>query len=1366
MHPVENTAQSRSYSSYASMDFKYLNWLVFCFLGIMLRAQTDDITFRRISPPGGYSFQAVRSFEQDRFGYIWMGSFDGVLKYNSKEVVRFTHDPEKGNGLPSNIITSLAINEQNELWASTEEGLCLFNHRRQEFERILYTYENGKPASNLLFSIELDKNGTLWIADEQFFGFLDEENGQMVRIRDGLEDLPRLLYRDEANRLWLGTDSGAVYLVIPDQERVIKKVEGPGSLARTICTTDTNIWVGYEAHGARLYDMKGNLKVHYSYPSNPRFDIRSASIRRIWRDTRGQVWIGSYLGLFLSRNGELIHFNHTEYDGIPHNSIYDIFEDDQGGIWIGTWSGGVSYLHHADNKFNNYRYSREPASISDNMVSSFAQLPTGQLLVGTEQGGINRFDPQTKAFKEIAALANEGVLNVKAISVDHRGGLWVACAFKGVYYRPGDQEQFVHFEMGAEDGQHISALGVYTLCASDAGMWLGTNFGGVNFYDFKTGQISFKSQEYPFSQFHNVNIRSLALDSKDNLWTATSKGIYRIHLPTGHSMRLHPDAENSRKTRSESFYFVSEFSDGKIWMGTGGDAVNIYDPTTDELRFFDANGILKGNDVYGIIEGENGQIWITSNDGLILYNTVDESFRRFVITDGIQGNLFNPNAIFRDKDGNLYFGGTNGFSQLEPKEIKINERAPNVFINNIKVNNRQIVPTQTGINVFSQIVLSPQETTLSFNYSADNFLLPEKNRFVYRLANYVDQWIEDSNNGSATFVNLPAGEYVFEVRASNNDGVWQDTPARLPVVIRQFWYKSHLAVAIYSLIILTVAVLIVRFYQERLRLKKALLIEKIKHEHEDELHEMKLRFFTNISHEFRTPLTLISWPIKNLLKSENLNAEEHRQLETVKRNTTRLLKLINQIMDFRKLEKGQAKLNISKIELVDFVRERTLGFSEEAKAKSISFSFIHSKDHFVIEADEEKVDKIIYNLLSNAFKYTPVKGKIVVTIQGDQSPKSNYFSNQLSFGKLEQEEYVEILVTDNGEGIDSDDLPNIFNPFEQGKSEKVRENSTGIGLHLCKDYTLMHRGTIIVQSTPGEGTRFSVRFPIRQNAQKILYESHEEVKNINSWEPTEKTDPEPHMDQQDACILVVEDNQDLRKYLIKFLQRYFTVLFAEDGVQGLKILEIQNVHLVISDVMMPAMDGFELCQKIKSQMETSHIPVILLTALSSSENTATGLEKGADAYIAKPFDEHILLSQIYNLLTQRKRLQESYQQKFLSRQPIDMGSLDNYFLNKLNTIIEENIDNELFNVNMLAKEMGFSRSQLHRKLRQISNHSTSEYINMVKIKKATALLASKEYNIDEVAHKAGFNSHSYFSKCFKKIHHQTPKEYLKRLEHG
>jgi DNA-binding response OmpR family regulator/two-component sensor histidine kinase len=469
-------------------------------------------------------------------------------------------------------------------------------------------------------------------------------------------------------------------------------------------------------------------------------------------------------------------------------------------------------------------------------------------------------------------------------------------------------------------------------------------------------------------------------------------------------------------------------------------------------------------------------------------------------------------------------------------------------------------------------------------------------------------------------------------------------------------------------------------------------------------------------------------------------------------------------MDLRKVEKGLAKLNISKVELIDFINERMLNFSEEANSKNINLSFNHEKNECYIEADEEKLDKIIYNLLSNAFKFTPANGKITVTVHGNIIQNSNYFSNQLSFGKLEKEDFVEILVLDNGQGIDSEDLPNIFDRYEQGKHQKAEESSTGIGLSLCKDYTLLHRGAIVVKSTPEEGTQFSVRFPTKQKAQKVVYESHEEVKNIASWESPEKIDPKIQVYNDDVKILIVEDNEDLRKYIVKFLQGYYSILFADNGIRGLEILKTHNIQLVVSDIMMPQMDGFEFCQRIKSQIETSHIPVILLTALSSSENTTTGLDKGADAYISKPFDETVLLSQIKNLLLQRKRLQESFTQKFIAKQSMDIGSLDNYFLNKINSVIEKNIENEDFTVDKLATEMGFSRSQLHRKLKQISNHSTSEYITMVKINKAITLLTSKNYTIDEVAYNVGFNSHSYFTKCFKKIHGQSPKEFVKSLE--
>jgi signal transduction histidine kinase/DNA-binding response OmpR family regulator len=1135
---------------------------------------------------------------------------------------------------------------------------------------------------------------------------------------------------------------------------------------RTISTSNNRIWVGFQHHGARQYDFNGNLMVHYTYSKNPEYDLKSTSIRKIWKDTQGKVWIGTYMGLFCDLGNELICLDHNDYEGLPHNSIYDIYEDRQGGIWIGTWSGGVAYTHPTDNTFISYKYSEDPLSISDNMVSSFAQAENGDIYVGTELFGLNKFNINSSTFQPIRVKGLMDLLNIKALEFDNNGGLWVASALNGVIYRPKNSTRFIHFPQGEEDGAHVSGKETYSLCRSDSGMWIGNSLGGLNFYNSNTKRISFITNKDIVKPLFTARINNLSIDTKENLWAATLNGLFKIHLPTKRQILFCPSSEGRHKTTCQSFYFTQELSDGNIWIGTEGNGIYIYDQSSDSIQSFDANGLLEGKDVYGIIEGLENDIWITSNDGLILYNPDTKRSRKFEITDGIQGNLFNPNAIFKDKADNLYFGGTNGFSLRKPQPVATNWKAPNILLKRLKVNNTDFIPIQTGIRTFKKIVLKPGKNSLNFYFSADNYLLPEKNKFKYRLTNYADQWFEGGNSGEARFVNVPAGEYTFEVKACNNDGIWNESPATLAIEIQEFWYLSTLAKLLYIITSMLITFLIFRFYIERVAYKKELQLEKIKHEHDENLHEMKLKFFTNVSHEFRTPLTLIVGPVKRLINSGNLSHEEQKLVETVNRNSNRLLQLINQIMDMRKAEKGFARLNISKIEMIDFINQRLAYFSEEARSRNIKLTFDYCSSSFAIEADDEKLDKIIFNLLSNAFKYTPSNGAITVSVQGKNAESNVFFLNQLSFGELDNEDYIEIVILDSGTGIKREDLPHIFERFEQTEDSRNKVNSSGIGLNLCKDFTLMHRGMIIVQSTPGKGSRFSLRLPTRQKAQKILFEKTEISRNFELADIQKETDAdnELFLVNKDVKILVVEDNKDLREYIVQLISKNYSVHFAENGVQGLDILNTHNIELVISDIMMPIMDGYQLCQTIKTQIETSHIPVILLTALSSVENTTTGLEKGADAYISKPFDDQLLLSQINNLILQRKRLQENYAKKFINKQPIDVGNLDNYFLNKVNAIIENGINDEKFTIDTMAEEIGLSKSQLYRKLKQMTNYSTSEYIAVVKINLATSLLMSRNYTIDEIAFKTGFNSHSYFSTCFKKIHGQSPKEYLKSFE--
>lgn len=561
---------------------------------------------------------------------------------------------------------------------------------------------------------------------------------------------------------------------------------------------------------------------------------------------------------------------------------------------------------------------------------------------------------------------------------------------------------------------------------------------------------------------------------------------------------------------------------------------------------------------------------------------------------------------------------------------------------------------------------------------------------------------------------------------------------------------------------------IIRFYFERKKLKLDILHEKSQRENEDQIHEMKLRFFTNISHEFRTPLTLISWPLKRLLNAKNLTEDQRNELEVVDRNSNRLLQLINQIIDIRKLEKGKSKLIISKFEVIGLIKDLQKGFVSEGKSKRIDFSIDSPFLSYDIEADREKLDTIIYNLLSNAYKYVSKHGQIKISISKEDKSHSTSFNNQLSFGELGCNDFIVISVEDTGPGIDSESMLKIFDRFEQGRQNKEQKSpdviGSGIGLSVCKEYTLLHRGKIIAQSSVGKGSRFTLLLPVKQNAQKILFDSHKEYKNlkdINTPTFSLKHEKEPGELYQ---LLIVEDNTDFRSFICNFLGQYYQIEQAVDGEQALSILKKRSIDLVVSDVMMPNMDGYELCRILKTQVETSHIPVILLTALASSENLITGLDTGADAYLTKPFDENVLLTQIENILDQRKRIRDSFVKQFFSQKTVEVGSLDNFFLNRVRTVVEKNISNENFKLEKLAEELMLSRSQLHRKIKSLSGVTTSDFVNLVRIKKAVELIKKENYLFNEVAFKVGFSSQSYFTKCFKKVYHVTPKEYFENLK--
>ena len=1333
---------------------------------IQLQAQIDDFPIRKISPEGGYSFRAITKIKQDLSGYMWFGSDQGLIRFDSKNENFFVANLTDSLALPSNTILDVAVDKNNTVWVATEKGICVFERTTQKFRKIEVTYENGIAVESIINKITVDANNNLWFSTSNYLGIYNRKTKQLIRINKENPLSTTVLYIDYLNRLWFGDLKGDIYKVSSNHTSYEKVVAGSGATAGHISVDQDELFIAHENQGLRHYNLQGELIKHIKFDTYGN-NVAQINIRSLLKDTYGRLWIGAFEGLYLYEKGKIKSLNSNFLDTYLNHSIFELFEDNQGGIWIGTWSGGVAYMHPTDNKFENFISSKTPFSLTNNIVSSFSQIENEKLLVGTEGGGLHIFNKKTKKITTLPLTDKSKSNHIKATLVDRFGGVWIAVFGNGLWYRAFKNKTFHKIIRGDDDGSHISNRDVYSLCEIDSGILIGTYGGGVNFYDFKTQQIHFidtpKSEnKVSDGQF----VRYLFSDSYKNIWAGTNSGVYKVNLKERKLEKYYPATKEGATLTKNTVYSITELSNNVLWFGLKEGEIIALDQKSGQLKHIDANGLLKGKNVCGIIEDADNNVWISSSNGLVQYKPSTSSFRHFNTKDGIQGNVFNPQAIFKDNEGILYFGGTRGFTAIDPQKIRLNTRKPKTLINKIVINNQDTKhPILLTDNNYEEIHLKPFETTIRVEFTTDNYLLPEKNRFKYRLVNYYDEWIDAENNTSVMFANLPNKDFILEIKACNNDGVWNEIPTRVPIRIEKYWYKTSLAYLLYTFFIIGFSIVTIRFILERSKLKKKVLIANIQKNFEEQNYEMKLKFFTNISHELRTPLTLITLPISKLINSEGLTPRQQELVDVVKRNSDRLLQLVNQVLDFRKIEKGHAKLVISQFDIVKLAKEIKLHFIERSKTKEIQFDFLASSPEIFIEADRDKIDKIIFNLLSNAFKHTPINGKIVISISENKQETDLDFSNRLSFGTIEGNDHLTISILNTGLGIKKENLTKIFNRFEQTNTTEelagTDKSGTGIGLDLCKEFTLLHSGKISIQTSYQKGAQFTITLHKKLGIQKSLLENPPKVEGLEFVKNNITAISDITNDQKEYQLLIVEDHNDLRKYIGDLLNDSYKIKYATNGKEGLNILKSAQIDLIISDVMMPEMDGFELCSTVKSQLETSHIPVILLTALAAKENLIMGLENGADAYLSKPIEEKVLLSQVVNLISQRNRVRNGFQNLFLLDKSIEGGNLDNYFINKLNKAIESNYKDDQFSVEKLAVEMNLSRSQLHRKLVSLTNRTTSEYINLFRIKKASELLLMNQYNINEVSYEVGYTSPSYFSKNFKNIYYKTPKEFIK-----
>ena len=1344
----------------------------FCFIFLLrLYGQPYDYRFEFFADDQGLR-GSPHYLYQDSHGFIWIGTWYGLYRYDGYEFELFRHDSNDSTTLSNENINCIVEDSSGNLWVGTQNGLNKFNPFLGKSVRFYHDSTYAASLSNsYITALFIDTDNTLWIGTRQ--GGLNK----MVIHTDRTSKKSQINFQQ--------------FLAKPEDSYSISN-NHINAIFENSQTTDGNLLIG-TANGLNIFNKKtGKFKRYLNDKENSN-SLANNEIKCFFQDKENSVWIGASNGCIsqiVQKSGSDISFNNY-YLGIK-GQITDIEEDADGNLWIGAFLYGLySFNKETRTFFRVPSVFNKPGFLADHDVYTLLIDRNNIMWVGT-RWGLNKYDPNDKMFKyypidapedlwivvvtgfcegangelwvatwgrglfKIDSMSNKpvnympqenksGSLNsrwITSILTDKKGIIWVGTDEGLVRYDPLS-DSFFHYQekLMKDDSNYLTNEFIYDLFEDRQGnLWIGTS-GGLHKFDRKRKHFNhFLNNTKGEINKAGFYIGVIYEDSRGEFWIGAN-GLYQFDPEEGTLKKYYGISEDSSTSIDYMVFDIAEDRNGNLWVGTFGGLFCVQSNGITE-RFTQKDG-LPSNHVYGILEDDSGFLWIATFEGLIQLDPVKKTFNSYQLQGTFLQNEFVVKGYYKAKDGRLYLGQAQRFTFFDPGDIRYNLRIPTVVIKQIKLFNNPI-KFDKPISDINAVNLSHGDNMLTFDFVSLNFTNSSQNQYAYMLEGFNEDWIYCGNERYATFTNIDPGEYVFRVKASNNDGIWNEEGVSVSIIINPPLWATWWAYLLYAVFIVSLFTGATRFYLNRQRLKHQLGLE---HEHAEKLGEidqMKSRFFANISHEFRTPLTLILGPSENII-TEAPSENAAKQAGIIKRNANRLLGLINQLLDLSKLEAGKLELKASKSNIVAFIKGITMSFESVAEGKDISLKVVPEKEQIESYFDKEKMTKIMTNLLSNAFKFTPDGGQIMVTIN-----ESNHNS-------------VCIKVRDTGVGIPEDKLPKLFDRFYQVDSSHTREHEgTGIGLAFTKELVELHHGTISVDSKFGEWTEFTIGLPVgRQHLKdEEIVETEKEMTDdiiVDNEECVPSTVEEVNvnkiMDEDKNILLVVEDNADVRDYIKDSLGDEFQIEEASNGEQGVRKAEKIIPDLIISDIMMPKMDGNELTRILKKDEKTSHIPIILLTAKSLQESKLEGLEAGADDYLTKPFDTKELQIRIKNLIKIRRKLQNKYGKgdyvPTKKEEAKKLSSLEEQFMSKVLEVIEEHISEEEFSIEQFGKEVGMSRVQLHRKLKALSGKSASHYLRSVRLSKARQLIEEQRGNISEIAYSVGFSSPQYFTRCFK-----------------
>ena len=1340
--------------------------------GTFATANADDIYFTHIGEKEGLSQSTVLDIEQDTKGNMWFATYNGLNRYDGYMFTVFRHDDSDSTSIASDIIRTVTSDESGRIWAGTYSGLSLYDPDTERFRNFTILCDGRHTSVDHIVTMDGDR---LLLGTSSGLRIFDTRKNQFTALKS-LPDLSRdeiTSMTGNMELIFIGTKKGRLIKISSDG-RAIEEMHVPffnGNRVQALFIGKSSVlWAGTEGYGLFRINLEDWSFRHYSTRTH---NISSDYIRSICPAPDGNLWIGTFTSLNVftpaAETFKIYGSDPVRPGSLSQASVRAIYKDSQGGMWIGTYYGGINYWHPLTRRFSSISNIPYKNSLNDNIVSCIAEDHDGTIWIGTNSGGVNRYDPSTGRFSFYTTADGLGANDIKSLYIDrhhvyagtHHGGLGIIDKDKG------------DIENHAEKGGNVYSVLPY----KDGNLLLGMVNGNIYRFSLKDRSYHPVTDTGTGKPVNTGKLITMKCDSRGRIWAGTETGL-KIFSMKDDSASPSDIMQYVRELDATFVNCIYETDDRKFWIGTRN-GLYCFDEREKNLAHYSLKDGLPGNVICGILEDGKGRLWISTGNGLSCFEPRKRLFKNYVSSDGLPGNQFNISSYCRTADGKMYFGGIDGITVFEPDKMQENHFIPPVNITGLYVANSMVKPDD-GSGILSRhigntscIKLKEGNSSFTLTFSVPDYVSWKKNRFAYRLEGFEDQWrIVSDPIRAATYSNLEPGKYRFLVTAANKDGIWNEKPASLDITVKPHWYNTAWSRFVLLCIVLILAYIAARHLWIRKKMKMQLAFEKVDKERIREVNEMKIRFFINMSHEIRTPLTMISAPLQELL-SRVKDKWELKRLRYMEKSTDRLLYLVNQLMDYRRAEMGVFHLKVRKTELQPLLEKIFGYYMEAAETEKIDYRIESSLEGKEIWFDSHYIEMILNNLLSNAFKYTA---------QGQS----------ITLSACIEDDRCVLKVKDTGSGISREKIGHIFERFYQSDSSHV---GSGIGLALVKNLAGLHHGGVSVDSAPGKGSCFTVWFPVEASA----YQPHE-MENADGYTEEEAVyssnparvhirnimedrniaegrggsgaavnedggiaaiaAPETESAGQKPKVMVVEDDRDIREYLSDGLSEEFDVKTAENGQEAVETMKKWLPDIILSDVMMPVMDGIKLCRAVKQNIETSHIPVIMLSAKSDIKWQMEGLEAGADDYIPKPFTLAIVTGKVKNMIrTRASAIRHFAEANIVKPETLALNKLDEDFLKKAVASVEAHLDDSGFSADMFAEAMNMSRSNLHIKMKALTGSSSMDFIRKIRMSKACELLKDGRYSVAQVSDMVGYSSPAYFSTSFKKHFGCLPSEY-------